>query len=243
MGVLDNLGLFDLAAHVMPGVVVLSAVAWAYAAVAGGLPELPSDVVVATAGLVFAYVVGQLCQLAADTDAGRVLVKGGKWGARSHEDEYLHGGKLPKEFRARLHGAIEAHLDVKVPPPRAPGEVEEVNLREDCFRLCYASLLQEGNASRAQMFKAISGFHESMVPASAVAAVCGVIVLATQPLGPLAVLVTLVSVGAVLLFRNAYRQFDRRFVEAVYRGFYVVARKAAREGSESGGKCRAPPLP
>lgn len=223
MGVTEQFGLYDIAAHGIPGVVVLAAGAWAAGAWGAPPPSLDNELLAATLGGVAAYVVGVLCQELAGMRDG-VLVKGRAWADLSQEAGFL--APQPKReaeaFRALLVPAIAARtgLDPDAPPAKtAPPKWHGV-----CFRACYAVVHQEGEPARAQMFKAISAFHESMAVAALLAAAAALAVLVRAP-APLGALVLVAAAGAFLAFRRAYQSFDRRFVTEVYHAFYAVARR------------------
>jgi hypothetical protein len=255
MGIADQFGFFDLMAHVIPGVVLLTAWGWVVVDARGALPDLPSDLVVATVGFVLAYVLGQLCQLAADTGPGRVLVKGVEGARESAESRFLakHAvpavqprSALPDGFPAALRWTMHERLGLRAD---APARVEEppqgwwprtrallrlfagvdpapdVEARQHCFRACYGFLVLEGNAARAQTFKAIASFHESMAIASLGVAAAGLVVVARHGLHPAPVALVLGALLALLLFRQGHQDFDKRFVKEVYHGFYAAARK------------------
>ncbi|HEX2022239.1 MAG TPA: hypothetical protein VHH36_05965 [Candidatus Thermoplasmatota archaeon] len=261
MGITDQFGLFDIAAHVIPGVVVLSAIGWVVADQQGGLPEMPGEFVVATVGLVLAYVAGQLCQLLADTGLGRLVLKGPRLAAESEESRQLDeaGDREPvaapgtRGFPDALRDAVEKHLGLRVEREGERPEEEtwkqrlrvyrtsrrkddadkprkaRVKSRERCFRACYALLHQAGNASRPQTFKAIASFYESMAPAALAVAFAGSLVVLRSGPDLASALVILAALVSFLLFRVAYQQFDRRFVESVYFGFFALTWKAPTE--------------
>lgn len=235
MGVTDQFGLFDIAAHVIPGVVVLSALGWVVVDVQGGLPALPGDFLVATVGLVAAYVVGQLCQLLADTDTMRRMIKGRERSEESIESELLRKWAEAREKDAFAAGVLRALGELfggEVPREDAK---KDVKAREQRFRAAYAYVIQKGRPERPQMFKAIASFHESMVPASAAVLLAGVIVLLRSGgvVFSLPTLVVVASLGAMLLFRRAYAAFDKRFAESVYYAFYALTTEGEKERSRT----------
>lgn len=144
MGIADNLGLYDLAGHLIPGVLALAALAWAGAAVGVEAPPLAADEIVAgTLFLVLAYVVGQACHATADTRWFRDLTRVGPWGVESHESLFLRDDTkhLAPEFRARLKEEMDARLGLGPLPPATTPKPP----RSEAKRL---ALLREHLASR-----------------------------------------------------------------------------------------------
>lgn len=109
----------------------------------------------------------------------------------------------------------------------------DVERREQAFRACYATVLQDGQAARAQTFKAISGFHESMAVAGLLVAAAG----AATALAGRAPAWAWTGAGMGLAgagsFRGSYKTFDRRFVDEVYSAFLALSRRFDRDAGTS----------